>query len=511
MQGDTDTPDSKSAIAEDGPLAALPAGDRDVFFAAVSLTRMSMTVTDPNRPDNPIVFANPAFLDLTGYTSDQVIGRNCRFLQGADTDPATLERVRDAVARRTPITVELLNYRADGSSFWNALFVAPVFAGDGRLRYFFASQLDITRRREAEAAVAQTHRREGLGVLAGGVAHEFNNLLTVINGNLEPLRRDATEDRTAIRLDRVRDATERAASLTRAMVAFARRQRLDDQYLDLAVLLRANAPMLQEAAGAACTLVVETGPGDALVWADAEQLQTALQNIVANARDAHPSDGRIVIRLLARDLGAQPPGEVELAVIDHGTGMAADVCSRAIEPFFTTKPPGAGVGLGLSMAYGFMRQSGGRLAIESEVGRGTTVRLCFRDRQPLPQSLPRAAPAETVLVVDDDRDLREEAVIALGGLGYAVVTAGDAREALALLQEQPGISLMVTDLAMPEMSGDELSNQALSLRPRLPILFTTGFPEREVPGSLAKPYSVAELAIRIRDLLDLGAGGPPPD
>ena len=208
------------------------AGNSDIFFAAVALTRMPMIVTNPNLPDNPIAFGNQAFCELTGYAPEEIIGRNCRFLQGEDTDQATIERVRQALRRRTDIAVALLNYRRDGTPFWNALFISPVFAPDGSLMYFFASQLDVTRRRDAERALAQAQRLEGLGSLAGGMAHEFNNLLTVIRGNLEPLLAGPEQDtdrRLGERLLRVRAAAERATTLTHAMISFARRSRLEFQ------------------------------------------------------------------------------------------------------------------------------------------------------------------------------------------------------------------------------------------------------------------------------------------
>ena len=264
---------------------------------------------------------------------------------------------------------ELLNYRKDGTPFWNALFISPVFGQDGNLRYFFSSQIDVTARRDTERALEQAHRLEGLGSLAGGVAHEFNNLLTVIQGNLEPLLRDAADPKTARRLGRLREAAERANVLTRSMISFARRQRLEDQPIDLGRAIIDLQPILTQAAGRQNTLVLDFEEGPVQIHADPEQLRTALLNILFNARDAMPPGGTVTIQTRTRRDSSGQATEVVLLVRDNGCGMAPSVARRAMDPFFTTKPAGTGTGLGLSMAYGFMRQTGGRIELEYPPGR----------------------------------------------------------------------------------------------------------------------------------------------
>lgn len=482
------------------------AGNSDIFFAAVALTRMPMLVTNPNLPDNPIAFANKAFCELTGYRPEEIVGRNCRFLQGPDTDRAMIGRVRDALARRTDIAVELLNYRRDGSPFWNALFVSPVFDQDGRLLYYFASQLDVTRRRDAELALAQAQRLEGLGSLAGGVAHEFNNLLTVIRGNLEPLLATADgDDRVAKRLMRVQQAAERAASLTHAMITFARRSRLEDQQLDLPEMLEEMSMTLRQVAGPRIDLSIDTAQAGSApyVMADAEQLRTALTNILLNAREAVEERGSVEIAVRERAVAGRPT-ELVLTVADNGRGMAPAVTARAIDPFFTTKPPGAGAGLGLSMVYGFMRQTGGRLDLDSREGQGTTVTLAFPAQSGPAEEVPRARGRETVLVVDDDIDLREQAATLLRDLGYDVLTAATPTAALSLLHQGVTIDLLLTDRIMPEMTGDTLREHARAKCPDLPVLIATGYPaqgDADAPV-LSKPYALATLATRVRDTLD---------
>ena len=492
------------------PRVAIPGftGNRDIFFAAVALTRVPMLISDPNLPDNPIAFANQAFGALTGYGPGELVGRNCRFLQGRDTDRRTVDLIREAVRRRTDIAVELLNYRRDGTAFWNALFISPVFAADGTLIYFFASQLDVTRRRDAERALAHSQRLEGLGALAGGMAHEFNNLLTVIRGNLEPLLQQTQEGRTAVRLSRVREAAERAAVLTRAMVAFARRQRLEDQTFDLGALLRARAAELARALAPACRLHLELPAEPVSIRADPEQFSVALTNLVLNARDAGPADGVVRIAVTLRRTGGSRP-DVEVSVIDTGAGMTPEVAARAMDPFFTTKPPGAGVGLGLSMAYGFLRQSGGRLELSSHPGAGTAVRMVFPARPALPRLLPRAIAGEVILIVDDDADLRSLGGAMLEDLGYTVRESASADEAVRCVAAEARIDLVIADTARPGMNGAAFAARLRGLRPGIAVLRTSGLPAAGADGVLAKPFRAHELATRVRARLDAGRRGNP--
>ncbi|MBK1662758.1 PAS domain-containing protein, partial [Paracraurococcus ruber] len=217
----------------------------DVFFAAVELTRMPMILTNPNLPDNPIVFANRAFQQLTGYTEKEIVGRNCRFLQGAQTDREAVEELHQAIAEERPISVEILNYKRDGTPFWNALFIAPVHDTAGKLLYFFASQLDVTRRHTAEQAFRQAQKMESIGQLTAGLAHDFNNLLQVISGNLDILRDELTEERQRLLADTARHAAERGAKLTKQLLAFARKTRLSPRPVDLNALLTGFGDMLE--------------------------------------------------------------------------------------------------------------------------------------------------------------------------------------------------------------------------------------------------------------------------
>lgn len=226
----------------------------NVFFAAVEMTRMPMILTDPNQDDNPIVFANKAFMDLTGYEEDEILGRNCRFLQGAQTDRETVREIRDCVEAREAISVEILNYRRDGSPFWNAVFIGPVYNAAGDLLYFFASQLDVTRRRETEQQFRQAQKMEAIGQLTAGLAHDFNNLLHVVSGSLERLaaRPDAADAERYIRTAAL--AAERGAKLTRQLLAFARRSRLEPRATDLTELIGSIGELLDSTVGSRADL-----------------------------------------------------------------------------------------------------------------------------------------------------------------------------------------------------------------------------------------------------------------
>ena len=343
----------------------------DIFFAAVQMSRMPMCLTDPNQPDDPIVFCNQAFEQLTGYTQAEIVGRNCRFLQGENTDPAMLDEIRRVLAAREDVHLELLNYRRDGSSFWNALFISPVVDTSGKLVYYFASQLDVTRRREAEAMMQQSQRLETLGSMASSLAHEFNNLMTIVLANLERLEAEAAPERRARQIERAKWGAQRAARLTDQMLSFARRQFHDDKVRDVGATLAAFDTILDQIAGSGVRVRLDLQEGRLLANLDASQLEMAVLNLVRNAADASANGGEVVISTRRRG------DEVEVAVADTGDGMSAEVAARATEPFFTTKDVGHGTGLGLSMVKGFVEQSHGRLVLDTHPGVGTTVRLLF--------------------------------------------------------------------------------------------------------------------------------------
>lgn len=510
-----------------------------VFFAAIEMTRMPMLLTDANAPDNPIVFANKAFLDLTGYEEDEVLGRNCRFLQGAQTDRNAVSEMRDAIASRSSVALELLNYRRDGSPFWNAVFIGPVYDTGGKLQYFFASQLDVTRRRNSEQSYRQAQKMESIGQLTAGLAHDFNNLLQVVNGNLELVA--ATQDPARIRryVAAAQTAAERGAKLTRQLLAFARKTRLEPRPLDLAGLVNEFCPLIESAMNGQVDLHLSLRRGLAYTVIDPDQLEMALLNIVNNARDAMPGGGLVTIstvpiKLTGAGEGANdlPAGDyVALQVEDTGEGMTPEVLERATEPFFTTKGVGKGTGLGLAMASGFVRQSGGRLEIHSTPGHGTRVRMLFPVMEPgkrTPAQAPQAAAAATtdsdaiqhILVVEDNDEVLTIAREILESSGYKVSTAISGEDGLAFFDATHSterVDLLFTDLVMPGgMNGLMLADAIVERDSSVSVLMTTGYNEELVVGGpraratdvLSKPYRRSELLDRVRLALNRrGEGG----
>jgi PAS domain S-box-containing protein len=505
----------------------------NVFFAAIEMTRMPMVLTDPNQDDNPIVFANKAFLDLTGYEESEVLGRNCRFLQGAMTDRETVAEIRKAVTEGASVAAEILNYKRDGTPFWNALFIGPVYDREGRLAYQFASQLDVTRRRNSEQAFRQAQKMESIGQLTAGLAHDFNNLLQVVNGNLELLSSCVDGERAKRYVENARAAAERGAKLTRQLLAFARKSRLEPKPTDLTQLVTSFVEVIESSLGQSIELQLNLRRRLPTVMVDPEQLEMALLNILMNAKDAMPAGGTVTISTRALHLNGDADARqlssgdyVAVEVRDEGTGMKAEIVNRATEPFFTTKKEGKGTGLGLAMASGFVQQSRGRLEIESEVDRGTLIRLLFPISQlqeaeeksssrenALMSPEVTASAAEHILVVEDSAEVLELATEILSAAGYRVTTAESGELALRVFdQAKPDtFDLLFTDLVMPGgMNGLMLAEEVTRRQPDIAVLMTTGYNEELVASGptplakdvLGKPYRRSELLDRLRQSLN---------
>jgi len=391
----------------------------------------------------------------------------------------------------------------------------------------------IAEREQAEEALRQSQKMEAVGQLTGGIAHDFNNLLTIITGNVDAARRHIGEDgpaRVQRALGNALVGAERAAMLTQRLLAFSRRQPLNPRPIDPNKLVTGMSELLHRTLGE--TIAVETVLAAGLwrIEADPHQLENAMLNLAVNARDAMPDGGKLTIETanthIDRDYAAQnagvSPGQyVAICVSDIGAGMSADTLARAFEPFFTTKEVGKGTGLGLSMVYGFVKQSGGHLKIYSEEGEGTTVRIYLprlvgdetveEERAEAP--VPEGTRDETILVCEDDDDVRAYTVEVLRELGYRVLEAHDGPSALRLLERQEGnVDLLFTDVVLPGgMTGAVLAGEARALRPGLRILFTTGYARNAIvhhgrldPGVelITKPFAYADLAARVRDMLD---------
>jgi PAS domain S-box-containing protein len=671
-----------------------------------------MIITNPRLPDNPVVFANGAFCRLTGYSREEILGRNCRFLQGPETDPIAIALISEAVRNARAIEIDVCNHRKHGEPFWNRLLMAPVYDASGELAYFFASQVDVTiererlaglethnaalltelsgrlhaqkasedrlrfaaqagrmgiweldfatgtftnspeareifghdrnvplayddklaaihpgdrARREAalqialdhpgtdydieyrvcrpdgsitwvqtraqilrgldgapirlagvaidttarrnaelklqqseddlrqandmleqriatalaerakiEEALRQAQKMEAVGQLTGGIAHDFNNLLAGIMGSLEFLQKRLEAGRTD-GLTRYTTAAmtsaQRASALTQRLLAFARRQPLDPKRVDVNRLVAGMEDLLRRTLGPAIHLELNLAGSLWPTLSDPNQLDSAILNLAINARDAMPDGGGLTIETqnaeldeaFVRSAGAalRPGDYVRIAVIDTGTGMTADIIAKAFDPFFTTKPTGQGTGLGLSMVYGFVRQSEGHVTISSTPGEGTAFHLYLPrylgdkpadSEQVLEHARPPSGPHETVLVVEDEATVRMLVTETLDELGYAAIEAADGQSGLAILQSNARIDLLVTDVGLPGLNGRQLADAARLLRPQLKILFMTGYAHNAAVGNgtrldpgmeiITKPFSLDALAKKIHQMIE---------
>ncbi len=414
--------------------------------------------------------------------------------------------------------------------------------GDGKLIGAYQFVYDVTDRlrqqerlREAEDALRQSQKMEAVGQLTGGIAHDFNNLLTGIIGSLELMQVRLGQGRIK-EIDRyvgaAQGAARRAAALTHRLLAFSRRQTLDPKPTDLNRLVMGMEELIRRTVGPEISVEVVTAGG---LWAsliDAPQLESALLNLCINARDAMPNGGRITIETANRWLDDHAaserdldPGQyISLCVTDTGTGMTPNVIEHAFDPFFTTKPIGQGTGLGLSMVYGFVRQSGGQVRIYSEVGQGTTMCLYLprhyggeaeRPALPAAKASIRAEASHTILIVDDEPSIRMLLTDALEEIGFRVLEAHDGPTGLKILQSDETIDLLVTDVGLPGMNGRQMADAARTTRPALKVLFITGYAENAIIGNgqlapgmqvLTKPFVVEALASRVLDMIKDGTG-----
>jgi two-component system cell cycle sensor histidine kinase/response regulator CckA len=465
---------------------------------------------------------------------EEVIG-SCSFDHvPAESRPRVVAAVEHVFATREVDEYEVMGPPLpDGKRDWWSVRAGPLIEGD-RVVAVTLCATSIARRREADEAKArleeelrQAQKLESLGRLAGGLAHDFNNLLTSILGFLDLARGSQPPGGPAIEfLEGATEAARRGAALTRQMLAFARKQIVHPTVIALDDVVESLTPMIRRLVGENLDVSVATSSHRERVKVDVGSLEQVIMNLVVNARDAIAGTGRITIETGSAELGldyarehATAPGHhVFLAVTDTGTGMSDDVAARAFEPFFTTKPVGKGTGLGLAMCEGIVRQAGGHIAIESAVGRGSTFRVF------LPRAVAEATPIqkppperptggrETLLVVEDDALILRVAKRSLTDLGYVVLAASDALEALDVVRRHPEpIHLLVSDVIMPKMSGRELASRILALRPGVRVLFSSGYTADafaqdgavgEGVNFLAKPYSPSALAAAVRDALD---------
>jgi PAS domain S-box-containing protein len=510
--------------------------------------------------DGRVIYANRRHSEVFGEPAEGFTGTGWLAHILEEDRPAVEAAWRQACLAREALNLEYRVRDRDGELRWLHCEAAPR-GGEGAYLGHVASATDVTARKSAaeqkerrveqrtaelaaanrqllteiaerekmEATLLKMQRLEAVGQLTAGIAHDFNNLLQVIVGGLAMLERGGDPARAQARIQMMRQAAERGATLTKQLLAFSRRQKLAPQPVNLNEALESMRGLLQGAIGG--SMALELKPGTAL-WpalVDPTQIEMIVLNLAINARDAMDVGGRLTVQTgnvtisgaRVRPEEPEPGDYVMVAVSDTGSGMPPDVVARVFEPFFTTKPVGKGSGLGLSQVLGFAKQSGGGVAIETEPGRGTTVKvylpratLAHADAQTslLADGLKVAEKGGTVLVVDDDELVRETTSQMLGQLGYRVLQAGSGGAALELLSGRRKIDLLIVDFAMPGMNGVELAKLAAAKRPRLPILMATGFADHSAIQHLAadqlltKPFSEAELAQRVRRALEDGFG-----
>ena len=483
-------------------------------------------------PAGNIASWNPGAERIKGYTSEEIVGQHFSlFYTEGDRQQGVPQNALATAERTGKYEAEGSRVRKDGSTFTANVVINAIRDPSGRLLGFAKITRDITQKKAVEEQLRQAQKMEAVGQLTGGIAHDFNNLLLVIMGNLEHLERvspPAQQPTQRLIAAALRGAS-RAAILTHRLLAFSRRQPLIPEVLSVNKLVAGMSDLLRRTIGEA--ILVETVLAGGL-WptlADANQLENALINLAVNARDAMPDGGKLTIETAnshldeayARMHDEVEPGQyVGIFITDTGIGMSAATVAQAFEPFFTTKDIGQGTGLGLSQVYGFIKQSGGHVKIYSEVGEGTTVKLYLpRHRgeedtaggREETRELPRGR-GETVLVVEDDPDVRDYTIEIVGELGYTVLSAGDGATALRLLDSHREVSLLFTDVGLPGgMNGRQLAEQALRRHPRLKVLYTTGYARNAIvhqgrldPGVevVFKPFTYSDIAARLRQLMD---------
>lgn len=473
--------------------------------------------------DGRFAAVNPAWEELLGFTPADLIGAPIASLIHED-DLAALQTRISASARGEPFGEYDCRVRARDGAFhwvsWTTTLSDDTIYGAGR---------DITQRRMLEDQLRQSQKMEAVGQLTGGLAHDFNNMLTGMLGGIDMAKRRLRDGR-AHDVDRFLDAAvqsgQRAAALTHRLLAFSRRQSLDSQPVDVGALVRSMEDLLRRTLGEQIFLALDMRAELDRAVADANQLESAILNLAINARDAMPTGGRLTISAanvvlseaeIAESDSASPGAYVEISVADTGFGMSPDVLNKVFDPFFTTKPLGQGTGLGLSMIYGFVQQSRGHIRVASREGEGTTIRLflpryegdaALTGRQESAEA--PSGSGQTILVIEDDASVRLLVMQVLEELGYRGIETADGRAAGPILNSGRQLDLLITDVGLPGLNGRQLAEMARQTRPGLPILFMTGYAEQAVDQAkfldtgmeiITKPFAVDTLGERIAKIL----------
>jgi PAS domain S-box-containing protein len=523
-----ETADANRVAAETGQRES----DENFLRFVEGVTDYAIYMLDPK---GNVTTWNAGAERIKGYKAGEILGRHFSTFYTAEDQAAGLPaKVLETAEREGRYETEATTrVRKDGTTFHASVVIDRLNDPDGKLLGYAKITRDVTERVEqqkelevARAALAQAQKMEAIGHLTGGIAHDFNNMLAVIIGALNMIqRRIGRGDYNVEPL--VQAAVEgamRGASLTQRLLAFARKQVLEPRVLDANKLIGGMSDLIRRALGETIQTEIVTEGGLWRIYADAHQLETAIINLVVNARDAMADGGRLTVETsnasisdaYGRQFGISPGQYVAICVSDTGQGIPPEVVDKVFDPFFTTKK--TGTGLGLSMVYGFVKQSGGHVKVYSEESHGTTFKIYlpryFGPKEEQKEPAPVAAPVargETVLVVEDEAAVRKLTVQSLADLGYKVVEADNGEQALDLLGAHPEVSLLFTDVVMPQMNGHQLAQEALKRKPGLKVLYTTGYTRNAVvhngvldPGVklLHKPFTLDALAHAVRRALD---------
>jgi two-component system, cell cycle sensor histidine kinase and response regulator CckA len=476
-----------------------------------------------------ITSINPEFTRIYGYTAAEVVGMQTpRILKSGERTEGDYEKFWKSILAKKVVRGDIINKTKDGRMVNINSSVSPILDDFGRITGFVAIQRDLTERRQLEEQFRQAQKMEAVGRLAGGVAHDFNNLLTIINGYSQLLiEGDILDEAHRTQLIEIRKAGERAASLTKQLLAFSRRQVLEPKVLDLSAVVDGMHKMLSRILGEDVELRILTKGLLGRVKADVTQIEQVILNLAVNARDAMPHGGLLSIEIAnavldedyAKTHSTVTPGRyVSLAVSDTGIGMDAKTLGRIFEPFYTTKEQGKGTGLGLSTVFGIVKQSGGHINVYSEPGKGTTFRIYLQEvESPAAEAVEAEASrppggSETILLVEDEEGVRAIATRVLKDYGYKVLESSSAEDAVRIGDEyRPAIDLLLTDVVMPGLSGRNVAEHLTFSRPGIKVLFMSGYTDDAIihhgvleagVAFLQKPFTPEGLAARVREVLD---------
>jgi PAS domain S-box-containing protein len=493
---------------------------------AIEQIAEAVMITDT---DGTILYVNPAFEQVSGYTRGDAIGRNPRILKSEKQDDAFYEQLWRAISTGNVWEGRLVNKRKDGTLYTGDIIITPVRDQQGEIINYVATQHDVSREIQLEQQFQQSQKMEALGRLAGGIAHDFNNLLTIIHLSTRLLERQVQPNTSLWKhIQRIEETGERAAKLTRQLLSFSRREIIESRIVNLNDLVSELSVMLQRVIGEDIELVTTLGEDLWSLKADPSQIEQVIINLAVNARDAMPDGGTLTIETAnvildrlyaARQVDARPGEHVMLAVSDTGVGIPDDVKAHLFEPFFTTKEREQGTGLGLSTVFGIVRQGEGHIRVMSEEGEGARFEIYLPSTQERKDvSVPRATPLSdaestgTILLVEDEDGVRELTARTLNLQGYRVLVAGNGQEALQVSQGFEGpIHLLLTDVVMPVMDGRSLVKQLQPQRPDMRVLYMSGYADRPLVKQfmadpkiafLAKPFTMESLLAKVHTVME---------